>query len=485
MSYLRRYVPAFTLVLAITAFYLYGLSGVGVLDPDEPRYLAIGRAMLRSGDFVTPRLWGVPWFEKPPLLYWMTSLGNALSLGPEETGRLPVALLSLAFLAAMFELLRREFGVEAAAISSVLLATSAGWIVYSSFALTDLPLAVFFSLAVFCALPSLRSAGGKSPALRFVLIGVCLGLATLAKGLVPLVLAIPFAWFLRRAWRKWWLAISAAVVVALPWYAAMYARHGRPFLEDFFWKHHVERLYSASLLHAQPFWYYLPVFLAAIFPWTPLLLLLAFHHENWDERRRFLTSIFLFGLVAFSLSLNKLPGYLLPLLPAVFAVIGTAVDWKRLVHSFRWWLMPCALLIGLLPVVARALPQALQAGRLAIPHTFNPGPTTLFYMACPAAAVLLARRTWTGILLVLCMVAGGFFLKIVSYPVLDRMVSARGLFGQVRQIHGSVCTNWLNRDLLYGLEFYRDEPFPQCVPGQFDFGLESHGRNMQVVRRDK
>ena len=143
-------------MLAIACLYLYDLGGVGVISPDEPRYIAIGRAMWKTGDYVTPRLWGTAWFEKPPLLYWLTSSGTALHLGAELSGRLPVALLSLAFLSLMFMLLRREFGLQAAAISSVLLGTSAGWLTYSSLALTDLPLAVFFSIAVLLALPLAR-----------------------------------------------------------------------------------------------------------------------------------------------------------------------------------------------------------------------------------------------------------------------------------------------------------------------------------------
>lgn len=81
------------------ALYLTGLTRMGMVGPDEPRYADVGRAMARSGDWITPRLWGHPWFEKPALLYWMTGAGFRLGLGPELAPRLPVALLSLAFLA--------------------------------------------------------------------------------------------------------------------------------------------------------------------------------------------------------------------------------------------------------------------------------------------------------------------------------------------------------------------------------------------------
>ena len=106
---MRRHLLFVTLAIAIASLYLYQLDGFGVYGPDEPRYAAIGRAMAQSGDLVTPKLWGTPWFEKPPLLYWMTALGTAAGLSPDLCGRLPVALLSLGSLAIWFEMLRRDF----------------------------------------------------------------------------------------------------------------------------------------------------------------------------------------------------------------------------------------------------------------------------------------------------------------------------------------------------------------------------------------
>jgi 4-amino-4-deoxy-L-arabinose transferase-like glycosyltransferase len=483
LSHLRRYLPSSTLILAITALYLYGLGSVGVLDPDEPRYLAIGRAMAKTHDFVTPRLWGNPWFEKPPLLYWMTSLGTFVHLGPELSGRLPVALLSLAFLGVMFLCLRREFGVLAAAAASVLLATSAGWIAYSGLALTDLPLAVFYSLAILLALPLVNeeSAQGGLRAGRFALIGFCLGLGTLAKALIPIALAVPFLWYLRRWWRSWAIAFCAGLAVALPWYAIIYAREGSAFLQTFFWKQQLERLYSPALQHVQPWWYYFPVLLAALYPWTPLLVLLFFQHQGMDKRHRFLISCAGFGVLLFSVSLNKLPGYLLPLLPSIFILIGCSVVQRRWMGSLRGWLVGCAVLIGLIPLLAGVLPKALQLGRITtgvFPHI---GLTTVFYMAAPLAASLLAKRARAGILLVLCLIAGGFFLKIVCFPVLDRTISARGVWMQIENVPGTICNDWLDRHWVYGLALYRGEPYPDCGSGKYDYALRARGRERPVL----
>src|SRR5260370_29799243 len=141
---------AVLLLCCATLFFLYffGLTRSGLLGPDEPRYAAIGRAMSDTGDWVTPRLWGEPWFEKPALLYWMTAAGFKAGLGLDFAPRLPVALLSVGFLIYFFAALRREFGERPAFYATAILATSAGWLAYSPIAVPQLPLSAAFAAAV-------------------------------------------------------------------------------------------------------------------------------------------------------------------------------------------------------------------------------------------------------------------------------------------------------------------------------------------------
>lgn len=461
---------------------------MGLLGPDEPRYAAIGRAMAQSGDLVTPRLWGSPWFEKPPLLYWMVASSTAIGLNPDLAARLPVALLSLAFLVFSFWLLRREFGGEVAVISTALLATSAGWMAYSGLCLTDLPMTVFFSAAAFLALPLMRDEAEITfIERRFVLIGVCLGLAALAKGLVPLALCLPFLWFLRRFWRRWWLASLSCAIVAGPWYVGVYALNGNQFIEDFFWRHHVQRLYSASLQHVQPWYYYFPVLLGGLFPWTPLVGLLAFQRFWPDDRKRFLASIFCFGFLLFSVSLNKLPGYLLPLFPALFVLLASQFERETAGRRYRLWLLPCALLISSTPMLARLLPEWLSSGRLSSLSIRNFAQPDLFYVVVPLAIVFVARRSSAVLLLILCTTWGGIYLKHVAYPILDRKVSARGVWRDIKTLPGTVCDAGLDREWQYGLAFYRGSLIPHCSTGKFDFALRprSHGPPfLEVVNKN-
>jgi len=454
-----------------------------MLLPDEPRYAAIGQAMARSGDLVTPYLWGSPWFEKPPLLYWMTAAFFAVCHQPELAARLPVALFSLAFLALASWLLAREFGGEAAAVSASLLATSAGWVAYSNFCLTDLPMAAFFSLAVLLALPLLRSTPDeRRVAVRFLAIGACLGAAMLAKGLVPLGLAVPLAWFLRRRWRQWGWAALAFLLVAGPWYIAISIRHGMPFVNEFIFKHHFERLYSNSLQHVQPWYYYAPVLLGALFPWTPLFALFLRRGRRWDQRRSLLLATVLFGFALFSVVVNKLPGYLLPLLPSLLVLLGAEFEGGSFAELSRKWLIAPALLIASIPIIAKALPALLEAGKITAFHVGHMGPTEFFYVAAPLAALYFGRRSWLNMLLVLCVVAGGILLKATAYPALDERVSARGLWREVQRRHITICDAGINRDWAYGLSFYRGSELPVCGNGVvYDRALHANGRERPTL----
>ena len=163
--------------------------------------------MAHSGDWVTPRLWGEPWFEKPALLYWLVGAAYGAGFNDDWAPRLGVALVSLAFLFFYYTQMRREFGDGAALYSSVILATSAGWFAFSQVGVTDLPMAAAFGASLLLALRWVRSGGRRG----LLLAGVFLGFAVLAKGLVPIVLAAPLAWVGRKRWRDLFVYAAGCV----------------------------------------------------------------------------------------------------------------------------------------------------------------------------------------------------------------------------------------------------------------------------------
>ena len=430
-----------------------------MLGPDEPRYASIGREMARSGDWITPRLWGAPWFEKPALLYWMTGAAFRLGVSEDLAPRVPVALLSVAFLIFFQWILSREFGARAAWAATLMLGASVAWLACSFIGATDLPMAAAFSAAMLLSLDWIETGDRR----RLPLAAALLGVAVLAKGLVPLVLALPLVWCGRR--RSIDLirppVAGAFLIVALPWYLLCYLRNGAVFPRTFFWQQHFERFTTASLAHGQPFWFYAPVLAAALMPWTPALLLLARRALYRDTRRWFLLLWLLFGLVFFSLSKNKLPGYLLPLAPAAAALMGIALAEAR---RARWVLPAAALCLVAIPVALPVLPQALAAG---VSHA--PLPAFHWTWLLPVALALgiywlerQARRAAALAVMAGAVAAGVTVLKLIDLPAIDRAYSARPLWGQIASQRDSVCIENMHRTWRYGLNYYSVTPLPDC-----------------------
>jgi 4-amino-4-deoxy-L-arabinose transferase len=288
--------------------------------------------------------------------------------------------------------------------------------------------------------------------------GVLLGLAVLAKGLVPLALFVPALWFLRHRIRDLALLFVAATLVAAPWYVLVTLHNGKPFLEEFFWKHHFGRFLNSELQHGQPVWFYLPILLAALFPWTPLLALLGNVRVYQDRRTQFLLVWLLWGLVFFSASRNKLPGYLLPLLPAAAALIGIALADSARVRSL---LAACGALLCLVPALAGMLPQALLAGVSHAPFRLT-WPWIIAGLAIGAACALFEHtgRRYLAVALIACLMpvaVAGVVWRV--YPQLDRQLSGRAGAKQA----AIVCLPPpMNRSQRYSIQYYLQRSLPDC-----------------------
>jgi len=439
-------------VVPLVLLYLLNLGSAGFLGPDEPRYASIGREMATSGDWVTPRLNGSPWFEKPPLIYWTSAAVNRLGLRDEWAARLPVALMSVAFLIFFFATLRREFSATIAITATAILAGSAGWLTASFAAVPDLPMSAAVAAAMLIAL------FGSDPR-RGWIAGALLGVAVLAKGFVPLALFAP-VWLIAR--RKRLAIAGAAVLVAAPWYVLCLLRNGSAFWNEFFWKHHVQRLLSGEALqHGQPFYYYIPVLLAGLFPWTPLAALTLRRKTYEDVRVRFL-SIWVLGVVAFFSAVpNKLPLYVLPVMPALAIILAVALDKTP---GREWWLGASVLLLVLMPSIGRALPDAFLAGATRTHWSFDPRGIP-FALAAAFVWWLARQGRMADALLTSALtiaLAIGYF-KIAALSVLDQRASARPFFRAHEAEFMDACVDRnISRTWVYGLEYYARRALPEC-----------------------
>ena len=215
-------------------------------------------------------------------------------------------------------------------------------------------------------------------------------------------------------------------------------------------------------MHRQPWWFYLPVFAAAFLPWTPLLFLRARRGAWRDPRRVLLAAWVLSGLLVFSVAVNKLPGYVLPLMPAAALLAAVALDEAA---GARPWLAACALLLVAFPIAAPMLAAALESGLSRAPR-----PVFQWIWLAPAAVAAAAwawesrgRRLAAVISIAVGAAAGVFYLKQASLPQVERMVAARTLWREISGRAGDVCIDRIERDWRYGLNYYSISPLPECA----------------------
>jgi 4-amino-4-deoxy-L-arabinose transferase-like glycosyltransferase len=383
---------ALLIVATLYVCYFSHLGAIGFVGPDEPRYVWIARDMAETGDWVTPRLYGKPWFEKPPLFYWGAAVSFKLLGVSEAAARLPSAISALLATLALAWLALRLYGAETARWLLLLLPTTVGMIGFSHAAATDMPFSGMLTIAMVCAAVILgltRSENSpvipQAPWLALLLFGFFLGLAVLAKGPAGIILSggAIFFWALftkrrRDAFRLFHpAALASFCVTALPWYI-LCARRNPGFLRIFFIEHNFKRFLTPEFQHLQPFWYYAPVLLIAFLPWTALLVwstvedaVRLWRTRSIDQSTSFLICWAAFCITFFSLSQSKLPGYVLPSIPALCLIVSYQLVLVAPAHrkSFRLVLLSTALFFSVLfALIEVATPHISRANEnLEIP----------------------------------------------------------------------------------------------------------------------
>ncbi|HYT94816.1 MAG TPA: glycosyltransferase family 39 protein, partial [Gemmataceae bacterium] len=342
--------PLLLLALLAGALLFPNLS-YPLLEPDEGRYAEIGREMLARGDWVVPTLNHEPYYDKPPLVYWLVAVSLHFLGTHVAAARSVPALAAFLTVLATFLFTRRHFGSRVGWLSGLALALMPAFTQCGRTLILDSVLALFVVLSLFTAYEAIR--GRRLHWGWWTASAACCTLAVLTKGPVALVLLGPplvaCAWLRRDGPRPglvaWAVYVGLVVCLAAPWFVVFSARDGA-FPYEFFVRHHLLR-YLGEDFHAGPIWYYLPVLLAGCLPWSFLFpsltwFLCARRPPAGVVRPRALGFCLLWVgwcLLFFSLSRGKLPPYILPALPALAILLGSHLDavlWGPLGRSSRW-----------------------------------------------------------------------------------------------------------------------------------------------------
>ena len=362
--------------LLIAAVYFFGLT-IPLLGPDEPRYAQVAREMFERVDWITPTLGGAHWFEKPAMLYWLQIAAYKIFGVSEFAARFGSAVFGLGTILSLWVLGKSVQSEQFKANGSVeeiktptndlaywlalIAASSIGLIAFSRGASFDIILTfpITAALVSFFVFDQSKIKSFTNHYLPLVAFYFFIGVAILAKGLIGIVFPFAIVAFYFSLARKlpnktfvfslFWGTILS-LLIAASWYLPMYQTHGWKFIDEFFVQHHFARYTSNKYQHPQPFYFFFWVLPLMTLPWLPFFLA-----AIWDfikvqsskfkvqshgvfSRQPSAVSLFAFAwllvpLVFFSFSGSKLPGYILPALPA--AIILTAEYVCRFVNNAK------------------------------------------------------------------------------------------------------------------------------------------------------
>lgn len=451
---------------------------MGLLGADEPRYAQVAREMLERHDWVTPTMFGKPWLEKPPLYYWGAMLSYRTAGGVHDwAARMPSVVLCTAMVFFIFVWVRR-FGPGMQLDAALITAGSAMVIGFSRGASTDMPLTATFTMAML----SWYAWHTEQRRVWLLPFYFFLALASLSKGPAAAFLAAviigAFA-ALRRDGRLllrtlWPTGILVYLAVTLPWFIAI-QRANPEFFRVFILEHNLARFATDLYRHKQPFWYFLPVALVGLLPWTVFVIAAVVDAiRDWrfsveqpageEDFRTFLVLWLLLPIVFFSFSQSKLPGYILPAIPAGTLLLANFVR-RREEEGERpalWLVAVHTLLAACLPVIALVLPFRL----LKLPLTTGASVVGVVLFLCGVAAIGLSLqkqgyRVLRFVTMVPLVIAFALLLKGTA-PIVDVLQSARTVQAAIQQTAVSdipaVAVYDVPRATEYGLEFYRNQP---------------------------
>jgi 4-amino-4-deoxy-L-arabinose transferase-like glycosyltransferase len=460
--------------------FFYGLGQFGLIGADEPRYAQVAREMLERRDWVTPVLGGHAWLEKPPLYYWQAMLAYTAFGVNDVTARIPAAIDATLLVIGVYLFFRRfRRGVEVDA--ALITASCAGVIGYARAASMDVALAAAFSMGML-SWWAWRESGKRA---YLALFYVLMALGMLAKGPVaPFLAAAVIMLFAlgsresRTVLRTFWLpGILLFCAIAAPWYVAVQIRNPQ-FVREFVLEHNLARFSSDLYHHRQPFWYYVPVTALAFLPWTLFVITATVQPMRiwWADRKLvspepdlewqfswFACCWLIVPVAFFSFSQSKLPGYILPAIPAGAVLLADYLR-QQLADEEN---VPKGLAVAHAVLATAPLVPCLLIAHVISERRLPAGRPMLFALAvafalCAAIALTLVSRLRLRMLrfvtLIPVVLSVAAVLKLGATAI-DQKLSARPLAVEIASVETHplpLAVYGVPREMEYGLTFYRN-----------------------------
>ncbi|WP_346840119.1 glycosyltransferase family 39 protein [Microbulbifer sp. SAOS-129_SWC] len=354
-------------VALLLIIWFSGLGHRDLVEPDEGRYAEIPREMVSSGDWTTPRLNDLKYFEKPALQYWLTAASYEVFGYSNASARLWIALASFACAAFMGFLGLRLYGRDVGRYSFLLTASTVLFAGAGHYLTLDMTLTLFMTLGVGCPILAMRPGISPQAKRNWMLAGwAALAFAVLSKGLIGVVLpgAALVGYLL---WQRDWKLIQDLhpvkgillfLLVCAPWFIEV-SRQNPEFFHFFFIREHFER-YTTNVHHREgPVYYFLGVFIIGVLPWlvtsAKSVLFPRFSwgssKENGFDTEKFIWLYIAITFIFFSLGHSKLPAYILPIFPFVALLAAKRLSVDKVVKGDAWVMLVTAVLAFVLAML--------------------------------------------------------------------------------------------------------------------------------------
>ncbi len=420
---MRKYYWPALIVLIVLVVYILPIGGRPLVSPDETRNAEIAREMVESGNFITPTLNGVRYFEKPPLSYWCSSLSFRLFGQNPFALRLPCILVMLGTALMVYLLTARFYDRKLALVATTIFATYPLVFVLGTVAITDMYLTFFVTATMTAYFFAIQEGVSKKRRLLLLfLAGILSAFAFLSKGFIafaiPVICIVPYL-----IWdRKWklifstpWMPLLGAVLVLAPWGIVIH-RQEPDFWHYFFFVEHIQRFFGGEKAqHENHIFYFIPVFLGGIALWVimlPDVFKGVWRQISGSPLLKFALCSFVMPFLFFSLSSGKLATYILPCF-APFAILTAGGLQKTFIEEKREFLFRLTIRIFwvLLFLTVTAVLVNLLTGF----------PQILFmkHEAWKAGLIVLAAGLWA---------TGMRFSLLVKEPHLKLLVFMASLF---------------------------------------------------------